>query len=299
MSNMITISRDELEKIKSFTKIGEGAYGRIYRNGDIAYKIFKENEKDEYDDEYDHEYQREILDELSNIKNSICVFPNKLIKDENGKFIGYTMDYIKGKNIEDIIEDISFEKLEQIISNAMKEIEELSKEKIDFSDLQIMWEEQTESLKIIDTDEFCIFEGSEESIKENNLASFEMEIEEAAMPCGRILWDYLYRISHKEYVELTKKEAYQNNKSPYKVIDILKTIAEKDFGVEFNSLAEIKEKVIEINKITGENELKSKEIEESEKGQLISEIKQAIEEGKDLDRQIVEAKSKTDNKGEK
>ena len=227
--NIKVISKKEFKKIELLEKIGEGSYANLYKSDDIVYKIFKENEDDE-EDIYEDEIHN--LERLVNFKNGICVFPNELLKDENGNFIGYTMDFVKGENISDIIENIPFEILKKALAEAIQEINELSKKKIRIEDLQIIWEEKTNSLRFIDTDQYYISEHtSEDYIKENNLATLKLEIESAIYIASKILDEYL------------KKNGAYILDDLIEMIDKIKTIAEKDFGKEFNSLVEIKEEI--------------------------------------------------------
>lgn len=237
------ISREEQEKIETFQKIGAGACANLYRNGNEAYKILKENSKGLY--------RNGSLEKLVGIKSSICVFPNEVLKDKDGLDIGYTMDFIVGKKMKDVFQNLSFEQLQQILTDADLGIEELSQQKIAFDDMHfdnIMWDEENHAIKIIDTDFFKF--ADELSVEELNLSNqteFNNQMEILIGLRDGVLAKYLGR--NEEYTQFYKeyfKRGLKGEKlNSYELIDKIKTIAEKDFGTEFHSISQIEERAKE------------------------------------------------------
>jgi len=56
-----------------------------------------------------------MLQQLVEIKNDLCIFPNEILEDANENLIGYSMDFVNGKKLKDIISTLPFEQLELAI----------------------------------------------------------------------------------------------------------------------------------------------------------------------------------------
>lgn len=39
-----------------------------------------------------------MLQQLAEIENDLCIFPNEILEDANENLIGYSMDFVNGKN---------------------------------------------------------------------------------------------------------------------------------------------------------------------------------------------------------
>lgn len=234
------LSQEEIDKIETFEEIGAGACAKIYKDGNEAYKIIKENAKGLY--------RVGSLEELANIKSSLCVFPKEILKDDNGSELGYKMDFVSGRKMKDIFTELSFAQLQQLLSNAELGIEDLSEQKIAFDDMHfdnMMWDEEHESIKIIDTDFFKFAEEiPTQRLNNSNQTKFNNQIETLIGIRDGTLATYLGR--NEEYIQFYKEYFKRGLKgetlSSYELIDRIKSIAEKDLVTEFSNISQITEK---------------------------------------------------------
>lgn len=236
------ITEDEQTEIKTYEKIGAGACANLYKKDRLVYKILKENSKGLY--------KRGSLERLASadVKSSLCVFPKEVLKDQNGIDLGYTMDLVIGTKLKDIFQDISFGQLEQVLTDAEVGIKELSEQKIVFDDMHfnnMMWDEENESIRIIDTDFFKIAEEiSTEEIEKSNHMKFNNQIETLIGLRDGVLSKYLGRNEEytKFYKEYFKRGLKGEKLSPCELIKKIKSVAEKDFGTEFTTISQVIEK---------------------------------------------------------
>lgn len=240
MSRIIQI--EELEKIQSKEKIGSGKCANLYREGNDVYKIVKQ------DSDSKKLYGIENIEELTTIKSEICIFPKEILIDNENSFVGYIMDYVPGTKLKNIFSKIPLKQMREIINKAETEIEDLSQQKIIFDDMHydnMMWDASDNCIKIIDTDFFKFGDDiPTEEVKKGNLSKFNKEMEIVIGLKDYTLNKYLSR--NKEYIDFYKEwnNRYENAEklNVCDLIDKIKQIAEKDFGIEFNSISEIAEK---------------------------------------------------------
>ncbi len=234
------VSREEQMQIETFERIGAGACANLYRNGKEVYKLLKDSSKGLY--------RVGKLEQLEGIKSSICVFPKEVLKDDNNMEIGYIMDFIYGKKMKEVFQDLSFEQLQQVLFKAELGIKELSEQRISFNDMHfdnIMWDEEHKEIKIIDTDFYnFVDEYTPEELYKSNLTKFNNQIETLIGIRDGVLAKYLGR--NKEYMELYKNYFKRGlngeNISTNELVNIIKNIAKKDFGTSFSNISEIIEK---------------------------------------------------------
>lgn len=223
------------ERIEKLEKIGEGKCANIYRNGNIVYKIFKKNS-----DSITF-YSKEMLQQLVGLKSSLCIFPSKILYDNNDNLLGYSMDFVNGRKMKDIIAMLPFELLQAAITKAEYDVVELSKQNIMFNDIHddnIMWNEETQSIQIIDTD---FFRKISNNPNLNNINYQKFSITLQCMINSRICQ---YGITkHKELIPFY--DSIRFNPKDVKTLSIneyisnLKAVIENDFGKQFNNLSEI------------------------------------------------------------
>lgn len=223
------ISKDEITGLE---KIGEGKCASIYKKGKEVYKIL--NQKSDSI----RFYNKDMLENLVGIKSDICVFPNKILEDNDGNLLGYSMDYIKGENFQTKIKDLTFEELQNIFKEAEESIEKISEQGIIFDDMHsgnIMWGEENRKIKIIDTD---FFKKTNEPQK-INILKFNSAIRDMLYP---------YIAEYGITVNQELKSFYNINSLtsedgkillPSEFIMKIKHIMEKDLGKEFKNLGEV------------------------------------------------------------
>lgn len=247
------ISKEEVKIIEKFEEIGSGACATLYKNGDKVYKIIKDNARGLY--------RKESLEKLAGIKSKICVFPKEILKSESGLDIGYIMDFVSGRKMREVCENLSFKQLQQAITDAERAIEELAEQGIIFDDMHfdnMMWDEKEECIKIIDTDFFKVAEEiGIEQLKKANIAKFNTQMETLIGIRDGGLAQYLNRNSDyiQFYKQWFKRGLMGEQQSSYELIDKIKSIAEKDFKTEFTCLSEIVEKLSDRVKQYEEEEL--------------------------------------------
>ena len=235
----LKITSNELAQME---ELGRGACSTVYKYGtDLVIKMLNEkgikmhNEKE--------------FSNLIGIKNPTCVFPKSKV-EMNGKFQGYTMEYVQGEELHNVIKQLDFPTLISAIQKVENDLQQLSKEKVVFQDLNqggIMWDKERNCIKIIDTDFFEKNESiSEEQCYSANITSFNSMIE---MELGIIngqgtkLSEYLQ--SNPEFSQLyTKYMIYSLNGRNMSVTDLISKaveIFEKDFGTKIGSIEEMQE----------------------------------------------------------
>ena len=223
------------EDIKALEKIGEGKCANIYRNGSVVYKILKENSDSR------RFYNKKMLQQLAGAESGLCVFPNEILEDNNGNLLGYSMDFVPGEKMKNIIATLPFEQLKLAIAKAKQGITRISEQNImcdDMHDDNIMWNEETQSIQIIDTDFFKRTEGNSD-LNDSNWKRFSKTIED--MIDSRI--GQYGRMENEELIPFYDLKSLKNKAGKQlsidKYISELKSVIENDFGREFNNLNEI------------------------------------------------------------
>lgn len=224
-----------VEEIEELEKIGEGKCANIYRNGSIVYKILKENSDSK------RLYSKEMLQQLVGVKSDLCVFPNEILEDNNGNLLGYSMDLVSGRKMKDIIAMLPFEQLQSVIAKAEHDVGEISKQGIIFDDMHddnVMWNEETQRIQIIDTD---FFKRTENNPNLNNInyqrfaRTIQYMIDSRIDRYGKTENEEL--IPFYDLTSLKNKDGKQLSINEY--ISNLKSSIENDFGRRFNNLNEI------------------------------------------------------------
>ena len=241
----LRITSNELAQME---ELGRGACSTVYKYGaDLVIKMLNEKGIELHNE-----------DEFSNlfgIKNSTCVFPRSKVEID-GKFQGYTMDYVQGEELHKVIKQLDFPTLISAIQKVEDDLKQLSTEKVVFQDLNqggIMWNKEKNCIKIIDTDFFEKNENiNEEQCYNANITSFNSMIE---MELGIIngqgtkLSEYLQR--NPEFSQLyTKYMIYSLNGKNMSIIELINKaveIFERDFGTKVGSIEEMQELIGERN----------------------------------------------------
>jgi hypothetical protein len=225
-----------LEEIKNFQKIGEGKCAKIYTNENVVYKILKENS------DSIAIYNKEMIRKLIDVQSDLCVFPNEILEDNNGKLLGYSMDFVPGKKLSDVISQLPFDQMQSSIKKAEQGITEISRQNVLFDDLHsdnIMWNTQTHSIQIIDTDFFKTNENMQ-NLNEFNSQSFASSVQQIISSqisqYGKTENESL--IPFYDLISLGYKDGKKLSLNEY--ISNLKSVIENDFGRQFNNLDEIK-----------------------------------------------------------
>ena len=245
-------------ELSQMHKLGRGACSIVYKYGpDLVIKVLNEKGIELHNEE---EFSR-----LVGIENSTCVFPKNKVEID-GIFKGYTMDYVQGVPLHEIIKKIDIPTLISAIKKVENDLKQLSSEKVLFQDLNqggIMWDEAENRIKIIDTDFFEKNETiKEEKIYSANITSFNSMIEmelEIINGQGTKLSEYLQ--SNPEFSNLyTKYMIYSlngKNMSVTELVDKAVEIFEDDFGTKVNCIEEMQQLIgerteIRESEITGE-----------------------------------------------
>ena len=241
----LKITSNELAQME---ELGRGACSTVYKYGtDLVIKMLNEKGIEMHNEKE--------FSNLIGIKNSTCVFPKSKV-EMNGKFQGYTMDYVQGEELHKVIKQLDFPTLISAIQKVEDDLKQLSTEKVVFQDLNqggIMWNKEKNCIKIIDTDFFEKNENiNEEQCYNANITSFNSMIE---MELGIIngqgtkLSEYLQR--NPEFSQLyTKYMIYSLNGKNMSIIELINKaveIFERDFGTKVGSIEEMQELIGERN----------------------------------------------------
>ena len=195
----IKINTEELSQMQ---QLGRGACSTVYRyNEGKAIKVLNDkglelHNKDEFF-------------KMVGIENDTCVFPKEIIEID-GKFYGYTMEYIQGQELQNVVKKIDMPTLLAAIAKVEGDLVELSANKVLFQDLNqggLMWDEKEGCIKIIDTDFFVIKEDiQEKQAYSHNISSFNSMIEmELGILNGQGTKLSEYLLKNPEYSQLYSK----------------------------------------------------------------------------------------------
>lgn len=243
----IQITSNELSQMQ---ELGRGACSIVYKYGtDFVIKALNEKGIELHNE-----------DEFSGIigiENSTCVFPKDRVEIDGG-FRGYTMDYVQGVPLHEIIKKIDIPTLISAIKKVESDLKQLSSDKVLFQDLNqggIMWDEAENRIKIIDTD---FFEKNETITEEQcygaNITSFNSMIEmELGILNGQGAKLSEYLQNNPEFSKLyTKYMIYSlngKNMSVTELVDKAVEIFENDFGTKVNSIDEMQQLIGERTEI--------------------------------------------------
>ena len=235
MSRTISVNR-----VKNLPSLGEGACATVYRYNNEAFKIFKETgEIPSYEE----------LMQIIGINNEACVFPKDVLVDERGQMVGYVMEYIEGTRLADNIGQINIQSLQLAISKIEQELQLLANNKVLFNDFNIgnvMWEDKTQTIKIIDTDFFQRNQQlTSEQVFHHNLGDFNTQVETMMGVMQGEFADYLRNSEsfNEIYNKYMQRQFRGDNVSINELISAIKSVTEKDFGKEFSTLGEMKQEV--------------------------------------------------------
>lgn len=235
----LQITSDELAQMQ---ELGRGACSIVYKYGnDLVIKALNEKGIELHNEDE--------FSSIVGIENSTCVFPKSKVEID-GDFKGYTMDYVHGVPLHEIIKRMDIPTLISAIKRVESDLRHLSSERVLFQDLNqggIMWDDKENKIKIIDTDFFKKNESiEEEQCYSANITSFNSMIE---MELGIIngqgtkLSEHLHR--NPEFSKLyTKYMLYSlngKNISVTELIDKAVEIFENEFGTKVNSIDEMQQ----------------------------------------------------------
>ncbi|MBR3325371.1 MAG: hypothetical protein IKG14_04945 [Clostridia bacterium] len=235
MSRTISVNR-----VKNLPSLGEGACATVYRYNNEAFKIFKETgEIPSYEE----------LMQIIGINNEACVFPKDVLVDEKGQMVGYVMEYIEGTRLADNIGQINIQSLQLAISKLEQELQLLANDKVLFNDFNIgnvMWEDKTQTIKIIDTDFFQRNQQlTSEQVFHHNLGDFNTQVETMMGVMQGEFANYLRNSEsfNEIYNKYMQRQFRGDNVSINELISAIKSVTEKDFGKKFSTLGEMKQEV--------------------------------------------------------
>lgn len=227
------------ENLKNLEVLGAGACATVYKDRDKALKVAK---------------RPDLVPDISNIigiKNGTCIFPEEMLEDTNGNVIGYIMEYVNGPKLGDYIDEIDFDFLSSMIGKVEEDIQALSQHKILFSDLNvgnIIYDTNSGKIKIVDTDDFKKNqEISVDQVYRHNIGSFNTQIETIIGLTGGVLSQFFQNNSeyHSFYREYLKRERKGENTSINEVLQVIRSVAEKEFGTSFKNLGQLKAAISE------------------------------------------------------
>ena len=182
-----------------------------------------------------------MLQQLVGIKSNLCVFPNEILEDNDGNLLGYSMNFVPGRKMKDIIAMLPFEQLQSVIEKAEHDVREISKQGIMFDDMHddnVMWNEESQKIQIIDTD---FFKRTENNTNLNNInyqrfaRTIQYMIDSRINRYGKIENEEL--IPFYDLTSLKNKDGKQLSINEY--ISNLKSSIENEFEKQFNNLNEI------------------------------------------------------------
>ena len=239
------------EKLNRMQVLGRGACSVVYKYGDNqVVKVLNESGMKLHNEEQ--------FEQLLRINNDICAFPQNRVEID-GKFQGYTMEYVDGQQLQEKVEKIDLDTLIGAIKKAEQDIRDLAQDRV-LNQGGIMWDEKRDRIKIIDTDFFEVNQDFKvEECFNANMTSFNTMLEmELGIMSGQAkgLAEYLhanpqFSNAYREYIlgSLMGKES-----SVVDLIQIAREVIENEFGVIPQNLAEMRELVgeqeIEISDVT-------------------------------------------------
>ena len=243
-----------LKDINNLIKLGEGASSTVYRDGDKAYKILK--------DSFDLRpaYTKKFIQKFDGIKNDLCVFPDDILEDSNGNLLGYIMDYVDGGSLTSAISNIPLDKLVQAIPKMKEQAIELARQGVFVSDLHsdnILWDNEKQEFRIIDTDFFNRVQGE---IDPESINTNVNVISNSIISCMDNRIQQYCREENNQKIPLYD---IRNNTpmSLEQYIEVLRSTMEKDFGKEFGTISEMEESLL-----AKQEEIEEKQfLEETEK----------------------------------
>ncbi len=243
--------RDNLDFLEDLEKIGYGACSDVYRYDDgNVLKVIKEAPLMAM-------YSLKRLSQLVGIKNSVCIFPNKLLYI-NGEFRAFYLEYTPGKKLMDVAIDIEFETLFECIKKTEKGLMDLANQHIVFNDYNhgaVHFEETEKRFRIVDTDFFLVCPAvSPEEAYKGNIEQFYYELlMELGLLNGK-LNDFLSM--HEEYALIYKKfmtSVFTKNQT-VPVSEVIKAaikVFEKEFGKTPRTIREMNTLVDLYNEANG------------------------------------------------
>lgn len=182
-NNEINFNKKELNGLKL---IGTGRFANCYLYDDnTALKIYVPAKKNDFS----VPMSLKKLQSFLGIQNDTYVFPQRVAYCD-GYFIGYTMPYIKAKNLIDK-KDFQLIDLERSIKQVEKDTKLISKLRIitlDVNPTNILFNKR---IKIIDPDNYFMdTDGSSKSIYKNNISQFNSTCLEY-ISLSKVVDDYL------------------------------------------------------------------------------------------------------------
>ena len=274
-----------MDKLANLEKIGEGACAEVYKFRDYAIKVFKSTgQVPDYNN----------LQDLIGTRNGTCIFPLDLMEDLNGNNVGYIMQYIDGTKLDNVISEIDFETLQSALQNVEQDFRSLSEDRIvlnDFNVGNVLWDKNSNSMKIIDTDFYQKNNSlTQEEVYKYNQRRFNSEIETIIGIRDGELIQFLnssgeFQQFHKDYLTRSFKG---ENVSVSEMLEQIRNVAEQRFNIRFSNLGEIKNAILTQTKdehIDENDSYSSKtipifeppvEIEEDSKPSFVQSVKQRV-----------------------
>ena len=234
-------------------ELGRGACSVVYKYGpDLVIKALNQKGIELHNEEE--------FSNLLGINNPTCVFPQNIVEID-GNFQGYTMEYVQGIPLHEVIKKMNISTLIKAIRNVEIDLKQLSEEKVLFQDLNqggIMWDDVAGRIKIIDTDFFEKNDSIEpEQCYSANITSFNSMIE---MELGIIngqgtkISDYLQ--NDPEFSKLyTKYMIYSLNGKNMSITELVNKaveVFENNFGIKVNRFEEMEALIGEKTKTIGD-----------------------------------------------
>ena len=240
-NEIIKINSEMLNKMQV---LGRGACSVVYKYGDNqVIKALNENGMQLHNEEQ--------FAQLLKINNDICALPQKGVEID-GKFQGYTMEFVDGQQLQEKVDEIDLDTLINAIKQAEQDIRSLAQDKVFFQDLNqggIMWDEKNSRIRIIDTDFFEVNNDFDVNECFNaNITSFNTMLEmELGIMSGQSkkLSEYLHSNPQfsNVYREYMLESLMGKESSVVSLIQIAREVMKNEFGVIPQNLAEMRELV--------------------------------------------------------
>jgi len=228
------------QEITQLQELGRGACSVVYKYGpDLVIKALNQKGIELHNEEE--------FSNLIGIKNTTCVFPQDRVEID-GTFQGYTMEYVQGVPLHEVIKKMDISTLITSLKNVENDVKKIAEEKVLFQDLNqggIMWDDKTGRIKIINTDFFEKNENIEpEQCYSANITSFNSMIEmELGIINGQGTKISEYLQNDPEFSKLyTKYMIYSlngKNVSITELVDKAVEVFENNFGIKVNSFEEM------------------------------------------------------------